>query len=70
MEVQSFPSYVWRMLDTSSNSFARRARLSTSAIALAVAVTLAAVAAVLLSAGDSQMASTQLERLISSSDPR
>ncbi len=54
-------AYAWRMMDTSSNTFARRAKLSTAAIALAVAVTVAAVAAVMLASGDRHLAGYQLE---------
>lgn len=49
------------MIDTTSNTFARRARLSTAAIALAIAVTAAAVAAVLYSAGDPQVAEYKVD---------
>lgn len=53
------------MFDTSANTFVRRARLSTAAIALAVAVTLAAVAAVLFSSGTDHLANYKLESPIS-----
>jgi hypothetical protein len=53
------------MMDTASNTFARRARLSTAAIAVAVAVTVAAVAAVLYSAGDRRVADHKLDSPIS-----
>lgn len=54
------------MMDTSTNNFARRARLSTSAIALALAVTVAAIIAVWVSSGEREIAGYQLESPISS----
>ncbi|MEZ5901302.1 MAG: hypothetical protein R3D51_17620 [Hyphomicrobiaceae bacterium] len=48
-------------MDTTSNTFARRARLSTAAIALAVALTAAAVAAVMYSSGKTELAGYQLD---------
>jgi hypothetical protein len=53
------------MIDTSANTFARRARLSTAAIALAVAVTLAAAVATVLSSGKDHFANSKLESPIS-----
>ena len=47
------------MMETTSHSFVRRARLSTAAIALAVCVTVAAIAAVFYTAGDDRLADIQ-----------
>jgi hypothetical protein len=52
------------MIDTTSNSFARRARLSTAAIALAVSLTVVAIAAVLYSWGSASLSEYQLENPI------
>lgn len=50
------------MMDMTSNTFARRVRLSTSSIALALAVTMAAVLAVLYSSGGRhEMAQTKVQ---------
>lgn len=49
------------MIETSSNVFARRARLSTAAIALALALTIAALAAVLSSSDERALEAYQLE---------
>jgi len=49
------------MMDTSSNTFARRARLSTAAIVLAIALTAAAVTAVLYSTGTTELAGYQVD---------
>lgn len=49
------------MIDTTTNTFARRARLSTASIALAIAVTAAAVAAVLYSTGGPQVAEYKVD---------
>jgi hypothetical protein len=54
------------MMETTSHSFARRARLSTAAIALAVVLTAAAIAAVFYTAGDEQLADYKVESPISS----
>lgn len=48
-------------MDTTTNTFARRARLSTAAIAVAIAVTVAAAAAVLYSTGNPRIAEYKLE---------
>ena len=66
MERAATIPYVRRMMETTSHSFARRARLSTAAIALAVAVTLAAIAAVMYAAGDEHLAEYKLDSPISS----
>lgn len=54
------------MMETTSHSLVRRARLSTAAIALAVAVTVAAIAAVFYTAGDKHMADYKVDTPITS----
>jgi len=49
------------MMETKSHTLVRRARLSTAAIALAIAVTVAAIAAVLHTAGDKHMADYKVD---------
>jgi len=58
------------MIDTSANTFARRARLSTAAIALAVAVTLAAAVTTFLSSDNDHFANYKLESPISDTQTR
>lgn len=55
-------------METTSHSFVRRARLSTAAIALAVCVTVAAIAAVFYTAGDDRLAEYKLDSPISSTE--
>ncbi|MBL8883689.1 MAG: hypothetical protein JNL45_11630 [Hyphomicrobium sp.] len=54
------------MMNTTSNTFARRARLSTTSIALAIALTAAAVAAVLYSNGTTELGGYKLDSPIRS----
>ena len=69
MERVRSPRYVFCMMETTSHSFVRRARLSTAAIALAVCVTVAAVAAVFYAAGDNRLANNyKLDSPISSTE--
>lgn len=53
--------YFGAMQDTTSNSFARRARLSTASITIAIAVTIAAVAALLRHTPGSDMADLKID---------
>lgn len=66
MEAGQRRRYAADMMETTSHSFARRARLSTAAIALAVAVTVAAIAAVFYTAGEEHMADYKLDSPITS----
>lgn len=70
MEPQGDRHYLFRMMETTSHSLARRARLSTAAIALAVAVTVAAIAAVFYTTGDKHMADYKVDTPITSVQTR
>jgi hypothetical protein len=66
MERGSRRRYAFGMMETTSHSLVRRARLSTAAIALAVAVTAAAIASVFYTAGEKHLADYKLDSPISS----
>lgn len=56
------------MMKTSTGSFARRARLSTAAIAAAVVLTLAALVAVIVAAGETALTGTGDRGTLAESD--
>lgn len=55
------------MMDTATNSFARRARLSSAYIVVAIAVTLAAAAAILSSPGQPTLKDSKVGNPVSAS---
>ncbi len=66
MERRPGGGYAFLMMESTSHSLVRRARLSTAAIALAVALTAAAIAAVFYTSGDEHLADYKLDSPISS----